>query len=409
MYKRTISKRITECTKTFPVVLVTGPRQVGKSSLCLELNKSLKWKYVSLEIRSNYELATKDPELFLKINSFPLIIDEIQKAPILFEYIAPLVNENRYKNQNANGMFILTGSHQFSLMKGVSESLAGRIAIIKMSGLSFSEINEREEIPFEINPIVNTKRILPLSQDSLAKLIYKGSYPELHKNALLNTKEFYTSYVETFISKDLHEITKVKNENLFYKFIEILAAQTGNELVYANIASKIGVDLKTISSWVQILEASGLIMLLSPWIDSSAIKRLTKRQKIYFTDTGLACFLNKFDNHKTLLKSNQFGSLIETFAVNEIIKTHTNAYGVSANFYYYRDHNFNEIDLIILKDAKLHFIEVKAGIKYDLKDVKAFNVLQSKQYQIGNCGLVCITDSIYPIDKNIYAIPLSSL
>ncbi|WP_027119832.1 ATP-binding protein [[Mycoplasma] testudinis] len=408
MIKRTIKEKLLSYVKDFPVTLVTGARQVGKSTLCLEIKDKFNWNYVSLDVKENLNLATKDPNLFFETFPCPLIIDEIQKAPSLFSEIAPLVNESRYKKENPNGMFILTGSHQFELMKNVSESLAGRVGILTIPTLTFNEIQNREAKPFEIIPnLLLTRNDSEFTRQKLLERIIRGSYPELYRMPQLDSVRFYESYLKTYLEKDVKEILSVQNKALFKKFLGLLATYSGCELIYANLAKTLNIDIKTVMSWVGILETSNIIYLLQPYFESSLSKRVIKRPKIYFNDTGLACFLLKQNDPVTLSKGIAAGHLIETYVINEIIKSYLNESVLIPNFYYYRDRDQNEIDLIMLKNGSLNLIEIKSGTRFDESDVKAFRKLNSSEYQIDNCAIICTTKIIYPINKKTYVLPVS--
>ena len=347
MIKRTIFKEIEKSVKSRPITLITGARQVGKSTIAsLFIEKG--FSYISLDNSRNRELAQRDPSLFLELNKWPLIIDEVQKAPELFDAIEAKVNEEKLKNINNYGMYILTGSQMFRLMKNVSESMAGRVSIIHMLPLSRSEILNRDEIlfNFDINKIEERARENPFNINDVFKDIVNGYFPEIYSNQSLNPERFFSDYVETYIERDINEIINVKDKFLFRKFMELLASLTGEELIYDNISKIIGVDLKTIKSWISVLLAQDIIYLLEPYNEFSITKRIVKRPKIYFNDTGLACFLAKVNDPNVLSSSFLSGRFMETFIINELRKSYINN-GKNPNFYYYRDNNMNEIDLII--------------------------------------------------------------
>lgn len=409
MIQRTIKQPLLDSIKSYPVTLVTGARQVGKSTLCYELKKELNYNYVSLDDLDERQLANDDPKFFLTKHQAPLIIDEVQKAPILFEYIESIVNKKRLEIGNANGMYVLTGSQKFKLMKSVTESLAGRVGIINMSPLSFNEIISRKEIPFEvdINKVVGSYSY-NMTIDKLFEQITKGFYPELYRNPDLDKDSFYSNYVATYIDRDVSELIDVKNKLSFHKLMQLLASLTGEELIYDNIAKHIGVDKKTIISWISVLEASNIIYLLQPYFETSLTKRVVKRPKIYFKDTGLACYLAKLSDAKNLSVSHFSGHFVETYVINEIIKTYENT-NTHAEFYYYRDNNQNEIDLIIQRKGQLSFIEIKSGMKFSKNDIKAFKQFEQSKYAIGESAVICLTESIYKIDENVYALPITSI
>lgn len=409
MIQRTIKQPLLDSINSYPVTLVTGARQVGKSTLCYELKKELNYNYVSLDDMDERQLANDDPKFFLAKHQAPLIIDEVQKAPILFEYIESIVNKKRLETGNANGMYILTGSQKFKLMKSITESLAGRVGIINMSPLSFNEIINRKEIPFEIdiNKVVG-RCSYNMTIDKLFDQIIKGLYPELYRNPDLDKDSFYSNYVATYIDRDVSELIDVKNKLSFHKLMQLLASLTGEELIYDNIAKHIGVDKKTIISWISVLEASNIVYLLQPYFETSLTKRVVKRPKIYFRDTGLACYLAKLSDAKNLSVSHFSGHFVETYVVNEIIKTYENT-NTHAEFYYYRDNEQNEIDLIIQRKGQLSFIEIKSGMKFSKSDVRAFKKFEQSKYTIGESAVICLTESVYKIDENVYALPITTI
>lgn len=410
MIKRTIYKEILKSIKSKPITLICGARQVGKTTLCKELVKDMNFNYVSLDNMAYRRMAAEDPNLFLNMHSYPLIIDEIQYAPILFDAIENVVNEKKFKNQNNYGMFVLTGSQSYNLMQGVSQSLSGRVSIVNVSPLSLSEIKQIEEEPFVVDINKNTKRSeqYPLSVDELYKNIVKGFYPELYDNPSLDIDSFYSDYVTTYIERDVSQIINLNDKLRFQNFMEVLSSLSGDELVYENIAKIIGVTAMTIKNWISVLVAENVITLLEPYNEYSITKRIVKRPKIYFNDTGLACYLARLNNPEVLSKSRFAGQFVETYIVNEIIKSYRNNRG-DAKFYYYRDSNQNEIDLIILDNGRIQLIECKAGTSYDKSDIKAFKCLNKTKYVISQNAIICNSDKSYKIDDNVYALPISSI
>ncbi len=409
MIERHIYTQILDSMKSKPVTLITGARQVGKSTLAFEIEK-MGFGYVSLDSSRERELANNDPDLFLQLHPWPLIIDEVQRAPILFSAIEEIVNNEKRKKNDNYGMYVLTGSQMYKLMKGITESLAGRVSIIHMMPLSRSEILKRDEPIFDFNIMNIQKRANenPLSPLQLFDDIVKGFYPELHSNDKLKIQKFYSDYVETYIERDVSEIINVKDKLLFRRFMELIASLTGEELVYDNIAKIIGVDKKTIMSWLSVLLAGDIVYLLEPYNEISISKRIVKRPKLYFSDTGLACYLAKLTSGEILAASNFSGRFVETYIINELKKSNINN-GVEPNFYYYRDNNQNEIDLVILQDGKLHRVECKSGIKFNNSAVKGFKQLDNTNYQIGSKAIVCNTDTVYPLNDDVYVLPISGI
>ena len=371
MIPRTVLTSIEESIRFKPVTLVTGARQVGKTTLCQLIAEKHGFGYVSLASGSERVTAIQDPEMFLRLHPAPVIIDEVQYAPGLFDVIEGIVDARKVETGNNAGMYILTGSQVYRLMEGVTQSMAGRVGIIHMSPLSMSEVLGREEKPFVVDFENNIRRAMEhvLSVDEVYGMIVRGMYPELHDQPGLKASKFY---------------------------------------VYDNIASAIGVSIHTIQSWLGALVAGGIVRLLQPYFERSNVKRIVKRPKIYFCDTGLACYLAKVFDAQTLRVGYLGGHMVETFIVNEIIKTYTNN-TEEAGFYYYRDAEKYEIDLLILRDAMLSLIECKAGMTYDSTDVKAFSRLDKSDYEVGPSCLICLTDRAYPLRSGVYALPVSSI
>jgi len=317
MISRTIFKEIEKSVKSRPVTLITGARQVGKTTLAMQFKEQ--FNYVSLDSSRERELANKDPELFLSLHKWPLIIDEVQRAPILFDVIEEIVNKEKLTNEHNYGMYILTGTQIYKLMNNITQSLAGRMSIIHIMPLSRNEIINRDEPVFDFNIERIQKRANenPLTPSDLFKNIVKGSYPELYSNELLTTQKFYSDYVETYIEKDVSEIINIKDKFLFRQFMELVASLTGEEVVYDNIAKILGIDKKTVISWLSVLIAADIIYLLEPYNEFSITKRIVKRPKLYFSDTGLACYLAKLNSSEILQSSNSDNSVInKTLATN---------------------------------------------------------------------------------------------
>lgn len=411
MISRTIKNSVLKAMKTKPVVLITGARQVGKSTLCGEIKKEFGYEYVSLDNLRERETAIKDPELFLSLHKSPLIIDEVQYAPKLLDVIESIVNKVKFEGGDNKGMYILTGSQIYSLMENVSESLAGRVSIVEMSPLSLREIKGLEELPFVIDPYENQKRSDEnrIEINDLYERIVKGFYPELYDNKNLETENFYSDYVRTYIERDVSQIINLNDKLKFQKFMEVLASLTGEEFVGNNLAKSLGVSLPTIESWLSVLVAGNIVYLLEPYNENSTFKRVVKRPKLYFLDTGLASYLARLNNSEVLKNSIFSGRFVETFIVNEILKSYKNN-NKKASFYYYRDADQKEIDLIIVDGGTLHFVECKSGVSYSKKDVAAFYTLKKNtKYNVGASGIVCSTNVIYSIDEDVYAIPFGAI
>ena len=325
---RNIESVIEKMSKGFPVIMVTGPRQVGKTTMLMHINKNI--NYVSLDNLNARDLAISDPELFLETYKAPLVIDEFQYAPNLLSYIKMRVDEARLNNVLSSGkevttMYYLTGSQSFLSMKNVSESLAGRVGIIEMYGLSTNELNEKPDKVFipEITELKKKNISSKCDSKKLFERIFKGSYPELYTNKSITLDEYYESYVKTYIERDIRDLINISDEIKFMKFMTSIAARTGEELNITTVANDAEISVPTAQAWLSILVNTGLVILLEPF-SNNVIKRTIKRPKIYFMDTGLACFLAKYPNAEILEASAYAGHIFETYVVSEIIKTFAN-------------------------------------------------------------------------------------
>ncbi|MFA7032738.1 MAG: DUF4143 domain-containing protein, partial [Bacilli bacterium] len=389
MIDRTVLKTVEESIRLKPVTLITGARQVGKTILCKHIAEKHGFSYVSLIDRSERAMATKDPDMFLSIHKSPLIIDEVQYAPELLDSIEAIVDKAKYDTGHNEGMYILAGSQVYNLMDGVTQSMAGRISIIDMSPLSMNEILSRDETPFEVNFKENIRKSMEvsLSVEEVYKMVIRGNYPELYEKPSIKTNKFYSDYVDSYISRDVSQIINLKDQNKFMEFLELMSSLTGQELVYNNVAKTLGVNIRTIQSWTGVLVAGGIIRLIRAYSERSTVKRIVRHPKMYFCDTGLACYLAKIFDYRTLMAGYLKGPMIETFIVNEILKSYKNN-SEEAGFFHYRDSQINEIDLIILRDGKLTPVECKAGITYGSSDIKAFARLENSDYEIGPSCLI---------------------
>ena len=411
MINRTIYKEIIDTIKNKAVTVITGARQVGKTTLCSLIETELGFNYVSLADPIIRNSAKSDPSEFLSLNPFPLIIDEIQKAPELFEYLEGIVDKE-IKKGNKKGLYVLTGSQAYKLMKGVTESMSGRVGLISMSPLSLSEITNKEELPFEVDiqRIKNRTKDYLIDTNKMYEYIVRGFYPELYDNTNLKTSIFYADYVETYLERDVSDFINLKDKQKFLNLMSVLASLTGQELIYDNLSKIIGVDVKTIQSWISVLIAGNIIYLLYPYNEESMVKQVTKRPKIYYGDTGLACYLARVTTPETLKASYLKGHMVETFIVNEIIKSYkNNRYDKETSFYYYRNSNQEEIDLIIVRDGKISLIECKSGEEFNSKDVSSFDNLSKTRLEMTNNAIICTTKNIYSIGKGIYVIPFTSI
>jgi predicted AAA+ superfamily ATPase len=396
--KRTLANAILEISKSFKTLLITGARQVGKTTL-LKDTSTFERKYVTLDNPSFLIQAKTDPQGFLEEYSPPVCIDEIQYAPEIFSYIKILVDSS-----NKYGGIWLTGSQQFNMMQDVTESLAGRVAILNMFGFSLYELQDKSNLQKPFLPKKERIRILNYKNSKETfRIIWQGSFPDVINKNERDRTIFYDSYIQTYIERDVHQITNISNELTFFIFLKVIAARTGQELNLTDISKSVGVAVNTAKNWLSILQTSGLIYLLQPYFQNTT-KRLTKTSKMYFMDTGLAAYLAGWTTPEALEIGIASGAFFETFVVSEIIKSYKHN-AVSADLYYYRDSDKNEIDLLIYKDGQFYPIEIKKTSTPTSDDTKVFKTF-SKIENISHGNLICLTPTQQPLFTNATAISI---
>lgn len=402
--RRAMESRLEYLSKHFPVVIVCGARQVGKTTLLKKINENRDntIQYVTLDYPNVRMLAKTDPELFLQQYRPPLIIDEIQYAPELLPYI-----KIRVDNENISGQYFLTGSQMFHMMKNVSETLAGRVGILTMYAMSNAEIEGRESTPFLIDNLPNQYSSNTVTE--IFEKIYRGSMPKMVTDRELAPEDFYGAYMQTYIERDIRDLVTIKDETKFLKFISCVAARTSQEVNLSDMGKEVGIDKNTADSWLSILVSSGLVFLLQPY-SGNTIKRIVKRPKLYFMDTGLACYLSLWNNPRALELSAMAGAMFETYVVSEIIKSYTNqGIDVRSRLCYYRDSNGKEIDVMIIDNGKLYPIEIKKAATPDKGTLKNFNILFSLGYEVGKGAIVCMSPMLMPLDKDNYLVPVGMI
>ena len=414
--KRNIEGVVKKLAKTNKAILLTGPRQVGKSTLISHLFSEV--NYVTFDDDLLLAQASQDPKLFLYNNPSPLIIDEVQKCPSLFNQLKIVLdNTDNYSN------FYLTGSQKLQLMEGISESLSGRIAVIELDCLSLREINN---ISFNKH-FVPTKEYIDEREKHLVDYkniwdtIHKGLYPELYSNKEKSWSNFYQSYVKTYLERDVNKVIKTRNHLTFVKFLTSIASRTGQILNYKNISDEVGISEVTIKEWVSILERSGLIYILKPYTPS-VLSRSIKSPKIYFRDTGLACYLTRWLSPETLKNGAMSGAMFETFVIDEILKSYSNE-GLEYDFsvYYYNGKDKKrisiggtnqfvdgEIDLIIEENGVLYPIEIKLSANPKTNMAKQFDILDKvKESKRGMGTIICLYDKKMYLRENLVVLPIS--
>ncbi|MDR2087585.1 MAG: ATP-binding protein [Dysgonamonadaceae bacterium] len=393
---RTLSDDILRVSNSFKVLLINGARQIGKTTL-LKHTAEQGRKYVTLDNPADLLLAKTDPKGFLDTYSPPVIIDEIQYAPELFPYIKMLAD-----NSDEHGLVWLTGSQQYNMMQGVTESLAGRVAIMDMYGFSIYEAEGKagEQTPFlPSNAPKNTLKNRNIAETF--NVIWQGSFPAVIHLDEKDRRNFYDSYIRTYIERDVRQLINIGNEVAFITFLKVVAARTAQELNMDDIARSVGISHTTAKNWLSVLKASGIVYLLQPYF-KNITKRLTKTPKLYFLDTGLAAHLAGWTTPEALKTGVSAGSFFETFVIAEILKSYCHN-GETPQIYFFRDERGKEIDLLIYKDGKYYPIEIKKHATPSRQDISAFNIF-SKLEETGEGCEICLTSDIQPLAPNATAI-----
>lgn len=405
MYRhRYLETYIRKLSKSFPVILLTGPRQVGKTTLLEYLSKgeTPPRNYVSLDEFGPRSLANHDPELFLEQYKPPLIIDEIQYASGLLQRLKILVDRSK-----KNGQYWLTGSQHFTLMQGVSESLAGRVAIIKLLGLSQGEEFKVPDTlkPFRPDRAISSPNRKLLRLNVLFSRIVRGTFPKfIHKDAPPH-QIFHGSYLQTYIERDVRAIVNITNLSAFEKFLRLAAARTGQLLNLSDLARDAQIAVSTAKEWLGILEASFQVYLLKPYFGNIS-KRQIKTPKLYFLDTGLVCYLTGWHNAEVASRGAMAGSLLENYVISEIIKSYWHR-GLDAPVYFWRTKEKEEIDLIIEEEGNIYPVEIKLTMRPDRNMVKGIVGLKRFSGNVGKGAVICLTENQYPLAADLYAIPVS--
>jgi len=403
---RTIEDFFKKADRQFPVLLLTGPRQVGKTTFLQHVSGDER-AYVTLDDPTIRNLAKEDPGLFLQRFQPSVLIDEIQYAPELLPFIKIEVDRKRKP-----GMFWLTGSQQFHMMKGVSESLAGRVGVVNLLGLSRGELIGKSK---EVNPFLPTDNIIKnrlkdrdtLSLKALYQCIWRGSFPEIAINEEIDRDLFYSSYVQTYLQRDIRDLARVGDEMAFLRFLRAAAARTGQLLNLSDLARDADVAPNTAKSWLSILQASGIVFLLEPYY-SNITKRLIKAPKLYFLDTGLGAYLTEWSSPETLEAGAMSGHVLETWIMAEILKSYWHN-GRRAQFYYYRDKDKKEIDLLIVKDGTIYPLEFKKTAAPKKDAIRRFKVLDKLNMPIGPGGVICLAEMSLPLTSRVQCIPVAAL
>ena len=402
--KRNMEKTVLKASTQYPVVMVCGQRQTGKSTMLRHISESDR-VYVSFDKVETRRLAENDPALFFETYGHKLLIDEFQRVPSILLAIKDIVDNAVYNGEDANGMFWLTGSQKFVMMKNISESLAGRVAIFTMLPLSQKEISGKDSEPFF--PDIDKLREKENKNKALKDVfedIFRGGMPKLLSDPTLDRDLYYSSYMNTYIERDVSALEQVGKLDEFRTLTTYLAANTAGELKYDSISREIGVSSPTIKEWITILERSGIIYILRPYYNNIN-KRLVKTPKCYFLDTGLATYLTSWPTPETLMNGNASGAFFETYVVSEILKSYYNN-GKEPNLYYYRDIDKKEIDLLMIGANKIYPMEIKKAKSPSNPD-KNFSVLNKLGMEIMPGLILCTADELFPINRNVYLCPIT--
>lgn len=403
---RHMEKPVMELNEQYPVLLLTGPRQVGKTTMLEHLIEveGKGRKKVSLDDLTLRELAKTDPKMFFQLYQPPLLIDEVQYAPELFPYIKIMVDE-----RHQPGDFWLTGSQLFKMMEGVQESLAGRVALLHLSPLSQSEIMKRPpEPPFSLElPLLSERQNgrQMLNTPEVFQRIHQGGMPALVTGTYSNASIFYSSYIDTYMERDVRRLSNDIDSLKFLRFLRSVAARTSQQVNYKGIADDAEIDQTTAKNWLHVLEALGIIFLLEPY-SNNVLKRTVSTPKLYFYDSGIVCYLTRWSSPETAMEGAMSGALLENYTVAEIIKTYQNA-GQEPFLYYYRDKDAREIDLILERDGKLFPIEIKKMASPPKKLTKVFDLIDKSPLQRGTGAILCMADQLGAFDQSNLIVPIS--
>lgn len=401
---RHLENKVISLSKSYSAILVTGPRQSGKTTMLKQLaeKENIGREYVTLDDLTVREMAKNDPALFMQLHKPPLLIDEVQYAPELFTYIK--IHIDKYHKP---GDFWMTGSQIFRLMQGVQESLAGRVALLHMSPMSAREIDGREPSSFRTNLEIlvdESKKIKPVSTPEIYIKIWKGSMPGIVSGNFEDRDIYYSSYISTYIERDVRELSGMIDALKFNRFVTAMAARAAQTLNYSALAEDADIDIQTAKSWTNILETLGIIFLLHPY-SNNVLKRTVKTPKVYFYDTGLVCYLTKWSSPEIAESGAMNGALLENYTVSEIMKSYQNS-GLEPYLYYYRDRDAKEIDVIIEGDGKLCPLEIKKTATPDKRIIKNFGVIDKAPIEVGTSAVLCMAEQLSAFDKDNLIVPI---
>ncbi len=401
---RHMEGRILELSRSYSAILLTGPRQAGKTTMLQKLaeQEGLGRRYVTLDDLAERDMAKNDPALFLQLHKPPVLIDEVQYAPELFTYIKIHID----KTHNP-GDFWMTGSQVFRLMRGVQESLAGRVALLHMSPLSQREIIGAPCVPFTVDLerlLAERDQIPPVAAPELFARLWRGCMPRLVSGRTPDRNIFYSSYLSTYVERDVRDLSGSVNALKFNRFVTAVAARCSQLLNYSALAEDADIDIQTAKAWINILETIGIVFLLHPY-SNNVLKRTIKTPKVYFYDTGLVCYLTRWSSPEVAGSGAMSGALLENYAVSEIVKSYRNA-GLEPYLYFYRDRDAREIDVILESDGKLCPLEIKKTASPDRRLTRAFGVIEKSPLRRGAGAILCMADHLSALDRENLIVPI---
>lgn len=401
---RHMEQKILDLSKSFSALLITGPRQAGKTTMLKELaaREGIGRNYVSLDDLNTRDMAKNDPKLFLQLHKPPIIIDEVQYAPELFTYIKIHVDEHHIP-----GAFWLTGSQIYRLMHGVQESLAGRVALLHLSPLSQREITGTPAKPFNVDfntLLAESKTISPVSVSEMYERIWKGCMPGLLSGQQSERDIFYSSYISSYIERDVRELSGTIDTLKFNRFVTAAAARCSQLVNYTALAEDADIDIQTAKSWLNILETLGIVFLLHPY-SNNVLKRTIRTPKLYFYDTGLVCYLTRWSSAEVAESGAMSGALLENFTVSELMKSYQNV-GLVPYLYFYRDRDAKEIDVILEGNGKLFPLEIKKTAMPDKRIVRTFDIIEKSPLERGTGAVLCMAQEFSAFDSENLIVPV---